>query len=164
MAGILVADCWPNCSVTVTTTIAVLSLVAWLTRHSLAVCALVAAGFFFVHSVRTTETAGLVTARFLGSEPRPVTVQGAVVTEPKVSERGSVSFLLEAQSIETDGEILPCRAKFLARWERAVQLGDEVRLFGTAQRIEGPRNPGEFDLRAYLARMYVNRAFIVRYP
>jgi competence protein ComEC len=164
MVGILVADRWPNCSVRVATAIAVLSVVAWLSRRSLALYALVVGGFFFLHSARTTETPGLVTARLLGDAPRPITVHGAVVTEPKVSERGSASFLLEAQTIEVDGEVRPCRAKFLARWEHAVQFGDEVRLFGTAQPIEGPRNPGEFDMRAYMERKDVHRALIVRYP
>jgi competence protein ComEC len=163
VAGILVADQWPNCSGRLATAIAVLSVAAWLSRRSHPVYALVAAGFLFLHSVRTTETAGVVTARLLGDDSRPVTVRGCVVTEPKVSERGSASFLLEALSIEIDGEILPCRAKFLTRWEHAVEFGDEVRLFGTAQRIDGPRNPGEFDMHAYMARKDVHRALIVRY-
>ncbi|MDP9099555.1 MAG: ComEC/Rec2 family competence protein, partial [Verrucomicrobiota bacterium] len=75
----------------------------------------------------------------------------------------TASFLLEAESIEIDGQTQPCRAKFLARWRHAVEFGDDVRLFGTAQKIEGPRNPGEFDLRTYLAREDVHRALILRY-
>jgi competence protein ComEC len=87
-----------------------------------------------------------------------------VISEPKISQRGSASFLLQAESIEIDGETRPCQAKFLARWRQSVAFGDEVKLFGTAQKIEGPRNPGEFDLRSYLAREDVHRALIVRYP
>ncbi|HSP45054.1 MAG TPA: ComEC/Rec2 family competence protein, partial [Chthoniobacterales bacterium] len=78
--------------------------------------------------------------------------------------RGTASFLLETESIEIDGETRPCRAKFLARWRHVAAFGDQVRLFGTAQKIEGPRNPGEFDMRAYLARQDVHRALIIRYP
>lgn len=164
MAGILVADHWPSCSVTVAGVIAALSIVAWLSRWSLAVYALVVAGFFFLHSARTTETPGLLAARALGEAPRPITVRGAVISEPKISERGSASFLLEAESIDVDGESRPCRAKFLGRWQHAVAFGDEVRLFGTAQPIDGPRNPGEFDMQAYMKRKDVHRALIVRYP
>ncbi len=91
-------------------------------------------------------------------------MRGAVISEPKISERGTASFLLEAESVEINGETRPCRAKFLARWRHPVEFGDEVRLFGTAQKIEGPRNPGEFDLRTYLARQDVQRALILRYP
>ena len=53
---------------------------------------------------------------------------------------------------------------FLARWRHAVEFGDEVKLFGTAERVGEPRNPGEFDMRSYLARQDVQRALIVRYP
>src|SRR5438874_1770903 len=161
--GILVADRWPHCSVAVVAGIAVIAVAAWFSRRSLAVYALVASGFFFLHSARTTGTPGLELARALGEGAQPVTVRGTVISEPRVSERGSASFLLQAQSIEIDGVTQPCRAKFLARWRHPVEFGDEVRLFGTAQKIDGPRNPGEFDMRAYLAREDVHRALIVRY-
>jgi competence protein ComEC len=161
--GILVADSWPHCSVTLAIVIAAIALVAWLSRRSLAVYVLVAFGFFFLHSVRTTNSPGLELARSLGEEPRPVTVRGAVIAEPKISERGSASFLFQADSIEIDGETRPCRAKLFTRWRHGVAFGDEVRLFGTAQKIEGPRNPGEFDMRSYLAREDVHRALLVRY-
>jgi ComEC/Rec2-related protein len=42
-------------------------------------------------------------------------------------------------------------------------FGDELKLFGVAQPIEPPRNPGEFDLRSYLTRMDVRRRLFVRY-
>jgi ComEC/Rec2-related protein len=164
MVGILAADRWSQFSVTLAIVIAALAGVAWFSRRSLAVYALVALGFFFLHSARTTDAPGFRLARSLGEEPRPVTVQGAVISEPKISQRGSASFLLQAESIEVDGETRPCRAKLLARWRQSVAFGDEVKLFGTAQKIEGPRNPGEFDLRTYLAREDVHRALIVRYP
>src|SRR2546423_5243559 len=162
--GILVADRWPDFSLTLAGVVAAIAIAAWLSRRSVAVYALVASGFFFLHSARTTDTPGLLLARSLGEGTQPVTVRGAVISEPKISERGSASFLLEAESIEIDGRTRPCRAKFLARWRHPVEFGDEVRLFGTAQKIEGPRNPGEFDLRTYLAREDVYRALILRYP
>jgi len=162
--GILIADRWPDCSLTLSGVIAAIAVGAWLSRRSVAVYALVTSGFFFLHSARTTDTPGLVLARSLGEEPQPVTVRGAVISEPRISERGSASFLLEAESFEIDGQTRPCRAKFLARWRHPVEFGDEVRLFGTVQRIEGPRNPGEFDFRSYLAREDVHRALILRYP
>ena len=162
--GILGAERWPDCSVAALGVIAAVAAAAWLLRRSLGVYLLVASAFFFLHSARTTETPGLILARALGEEPRPVTVRGAVISEPRISGRGSASFLLKAESIEIDGESRPCRAKFFANWRHAVEFGDEVRLFGTAQEIERPRNPGEFDMHAYLARQDVYRALIVRYP
>jgi competence protein ComEC len=162
--GIVVADNWQHHSITTAAIVAALALGAWVARTSLLVYALVSAGFFFLHNARTIDSAGMELARALGETPRPVTVRGAVISEPRISERGSASFLLQAESIEIDGETHACRAKLFARWRHTVEFGDEVRLFGTAQEIEGPRNPGEFDMRGYLAREDVHRALIVRYP
>lgn len=164
MIGIVVADSWPSTSFVVAVVVAASAVAAWFSRRSLAVYVFVVLAFFFLHSLRTTETPGLTLAAALGEGPVPITVRGAVITEPKISERNTASFLLAAESIEIDGVARPCRAKFFARWKFPVVFGDEVKLFGTAQKIEGPRNPGEFDLRAYLAREDVHRALIVRYP
>ena len=164
MSGILVADNWPRYSLAVVIVLVGIAIVAWFARRSLATYALVGLGFFILHDTRTTDSAGQQLARALGDEPRPITVRGTIMTEPKISERGYSSFLLKADAIEIDGESYSCRAKFFARWRHPVEFGDEVKLFGTAQEIEGPRNPGEFDLRAYLAREDVHRALIVRYP
>lgn len=164
MAGILGADYLPNRSIIVVAVLAALAIAAWFSRRSLVVYAVTAIGFFFLHSVRTIDSPGMQLALALGHEPRPVTVRGAVITEPKISERGSASFLVETESIEIDGETFRCRAKLLVRWRHGVQFGDELKLFGTAQPVDGPRNPGEFDMRAYLAREDVHRSLLLRYP
>jgi competence protein ComEC len=164
IAGILVADNRPRYSLTLAVVLLAIAITAWFSRRSLATYALVGFGFFILHSVRTTDSAGQQLARALGDEPRPITIRGTVITEPKISEHGYASFLLKAEAIEIDGESKTFRAKLFTRWRHAVEFGDEIKLFGTAQKIEGPRNPGEFDLRAYLAREDVHRALIVRYP
>src|SRR5207244_5761941 len=41
---------------------------------------------------------------------------------------------------------------------------DELKLFGIAEAIAPPRNPGEFDMSSYLARRDVRRRLFVRYP
>jgi competence protein ComEC len=163
-AGVLIADLAPNHPLVLGIALALLTVTALLTRNSPAVYALVATGFFFLHSVRTSDSPGLRLTRELGNEPRPVTVCGAVVSEPKFAANGSTSFLLQAESIEIDGETQPCRAKLFTRWRHAVEFGDEVKLFGTAEKVGAPRNPGEFDMRSYLARQDVHREMIVRYP
>src|ERR1700686_3807185 len=163
-AGILVADAAPSSSPAILIALAILGLAALLSRSSLVVYAFVAIGFFFVASVRTSDSAGLRLAHELGEKPRPVTVLGSVLSEPKLSPSGSASFLFQAESIEVDGDARPCRAKFLGRWRHAVEFGDKLKLFGTAERVGAPRNPGEFDMRSYLARLDVHRELIVRYP
>ena len=161
--GILVADFAPNHSQLLAIALAILALTALLSRNSFAVYALVATGFFILHSLGTSDSPALRLAGELGEKPRPVSVLGSVASEPKISSNGSASFLLQAESIEIDGEARPCHAKFFARWRHAVELGDKVKLFGTAERVGGPRNPGEFDMRSYLARQDVQRVLIVRY-
>src|SRR5689334_4110956 len=98
--GILAADNWPQPLKTVALIAVAISVAAWFARSALLVYALVAAGFFFLHCARTVDSPGLVLARTLGASPRPVTVRGAVTSEPKTSERGTASFLLQAESIE----------------------------------------------------------------
>src|SRR5450759_2157739 len=162
--GILVADFAPNRSLVLAIALAILGLTALLSRNSFAGYALVATGFFILHSLSTSDSPALRLARELGEKPRPVSALGCVVSEPKISPNGSASFLLQAKSIEIDGEARPCNAKLFARWRHAVEFGDEVKLFGTAERVGEPRNPGEFDMRSYLARQDVQRELIVRYP
>src|SRR5213076_3606618 len=55
-------------------------------------------------------------------------------------------------------------AVWQVRWKGAPEFGDELKFFGTAEPIPPPRNPGEFDMRAYLARRDVRRILFVRYP
>ena len=162
--GILWADFALNALPSVAVVLGILALIALLWRRSLAVYALVVIGFFIVHHLRTSDSPGRRLAAELGEKPRPVTVTGSVASEPKISATGFASFLLQAESIEIDGETRRCHVKFLARWRHAVEFGDRVRLFGTAERVGEPRNPGEFDMRSYLARQDVQRELIVRYP
>ncbi|HKP93621.1 MAG TPA: ComEC/Rec2 family competence protein [Chthoniobacterales bacterium] len=164
VSGILVADNWPRHSLGVLGAFATLTVFGWISGRSLAVYASVAFAFYLLHSLATTDSPGMQLARGLGDDPRPATIQGAIISEPRLSQRGTSSFLLAVETIEIDGEARQCRAKLLARWRHPVEFGDEVRLFGTLEKIAGPRNPGEFDMRSYLQRQDVHRALIVRYP
>ena len=150
--GILVADCAPNHSLVPLGALAILALTALFTRNSFAVYAVVATGFFALHGLRTNDSPALRLARELGEEPRPVSVLGFVVSEPKIVTTGSASFLLQAESIEIDGETRPCHAKLLARWRHEVEFGDQVKLFGTAECVGKPRNPGEPGIEDLLKR------------
>lgn len=162
-AGILVADLTPSCRPALGVTLAVAALVALISRRSLAVYAIVAGAFFLLHSLRITESAGMRLARQLGNEPQAVTVLGSVASEPKISAKGFASFLLRLESIEQEGRTIASNATLLVRWRRVPAFGNQLRLFGVAERIAPPRNPGEFDLRSYLARQNVYHGLLVRY-
>src|SRR5438270_11138565 len=124
---------------------------------------LVGSGFFLIHNFRMVDTAGLRLARDLTERPRVVTGIGFVTSEPKVASNGFATFLFRLESIEFEGETSPTSATLLARWPGSPASGDELKLFGIAEPIAPPRNPGEFDMRSYLARQDVRRSLFVRY-
>ena len=125
---------------------------------------IVAAGFFLLHKFATTNTSGQQLEDKLGERPRVVTAVGCVITEPKISPSGFATFLLKLKSIELEGKTQSTLAVWQVRWKGAPEFGDELKLFGTAEPIAPPRNPGEFDMRAYLARHDVLRMLFARYP
>ena len=163
IAGILAADQAQRPSIGFVVA-GVFAVAALLRRNSLLTLAFVGATFFAIHSQRLTDSPGLRLARELGTAPVALAARGFVVTEPRVSARGTSSFQLALQTIVRDGQEEPTNATVLARWRGDVRYGDELQLFGVATPIEAPRNPGEFDMRAYLARRDVHHVLVVRYP
>src|SRR5215475_14420495 len=141
--SVLVALCWPKL---------------------VATYLIVACGFFLLHEFATTNTAGQQLMNKLGGRPRIVTAVGCVITEPKIASSGFATFLFKLRSIEFEGRTEPTRAVWQVRWKGAPEFGDELKFFGTAEPIAPPRNPGEFDMRAYLARHDVRRMLFARYP
>ena len=130
----------------------------------LATYVIVAFGFFLLHNLRTSKTEGQQLADELGNRSRVVTATGCVITEPKIASSGFATFLLNLTSIEFEGRKQPTRAVWQVRWKGTPEFGDELKLFGDAEVIAPPRNPGEFDMRSYLARRDVRRMLFVRYP
>ena len=145
--------------------IAILGALAGL-RWSFAplVFALVGATFFALHSARIANTPGDELVQIAGAETRPANVIGIVTTEPKIEVTGNASFLLRLHKARINGQDFQTNATVFVRWRGRPNVGDELALFGTFQPIEPPRNAGEFDMRAYLARRDVKNLFIVRYP
>src|SRR5437870_7338226 len=125
---------------------------------------LVGCGFFLLHNLRIGDTAGLQLAADLSDRPRVVNAVGFVTSEPKVAPNGFASFLFKLESIEFEGKTRATHATLLVRWRDNPEFGDELKLFGIAEPIAPPRNPGEFDMRSYLARQDVRRSLFVRYP
>lgn len=125
---------------------------------------LVAAAFFTLHQTQLHDTPGRELSARLGERACTVSVTGTVAGEAKISPNDFTTFLLQLDSIEVDGQREPCTATVRARWKGNPNLGDEVRLTGVAETIPAPRNPGVFDLRAYLARRDVYHSVFVRYP
>jgi len=124
---------------------------------------LVGSGFFLIHNFRMVDTAGLRLASDLTDRPRVATGIGFVTSEPKVASNGFATFLFKLESIEFEGAARSTSGTMLVRWRGNPEFGDELKLFGIAEPIPPPRNPGEFDMRSYLARQDVRRSLFVRY-
>jgi len=123
----------------------------------------VGSGFFLIHTFRIVDTAGLRLASDLTERPRVVTGIGFVTSEPKVAPNGFATFLFKLESIEFEDKARSTSATVLVRWRGNPEFGDELKLFGIAEPIPPPRNPGEFDMRSYLARQDVRRSLFIRY-
>src|SRR5438094_4044321 len=165
--GIIAAEIFPLPSVAATATAIILSLcipalICW--PRLLATYGIVGAGFFLLHNFQTKNTEGQQLADELGGRSRVVTATRAVITEAKIAPSGFATFLLKLKSIELEGRKQPTHAVWQVRWKGAPEFGDELELSGTAEPIPPPRNPGEFDMRSYLARRDVRRMLFVRYP
>src|SRR5436309_1843824 len=165
--GILSANFFPlSPSALLATAIAVVICAVALLRwpNLIATYVIVGSGFFLLHGLRTSNTEGEQLAVELGSRPRIVVATGFIISEPKITPNGFATFLLRLELIELEGRTQPARAVWRVRWRGTPEFGDELRLFGTAEVITPPRNPGEFDMRSYLARRDVRRMLFVRYP
>jgi competence protein ComEC len=119
--------------------------------------------FVLLHQLRTSATPGVLLAAQLGDRARMVTVNGSVVSEPKVAENGNATFLFQLANVGLGGRTTPTAATIMVRWKGKASFGDEMRFFGAALPIAPPRNPGEFDMQSYLARRDIRRALFVRY-
>ena len=105
----------------------------------------VVAVFFFLHSVRQTDLRASSGARAWRA-CATITVRGIVVSEPR-SVRKATRLPPPLDLIENAVASEGTSATLLARWRGDVAYGDELHFFGVAQPVEGPRNPGEFDMR-----------------
>jgi competence protein ComEC len=165
--GIVAAEILPLPSVAVAATVIILALcILTVARwpRLVATYAIVGAGFFLLHNFRTTNTEGQQLADELGGRSRVVTAIGSVISEPKTAPSGFATFFLELKSIQLEGRKQSTHAVWQVRWRGAPEFGDELELSGTVEPIAPPRNPGEFDMRSYLARRDVRRMLFVRYP
>ena len=165
--GITVADFFPIAvshwwAVAIVFALLAIPLFIWPTLGSTYL--FIGAGFFVLHNFRTGDTTGLQLATDLSERPRVVNAVGFVTSEPKVAPNGFATFLFKLESIEFEGKTTRTNATVLVRWRGNPEFGDELKLFGIAEPIAPPRNPGEFDMRSYLARQDVRRSLFVRYP
>ena len=164
MLGILLAEFVPLPIYEACFAVAFLALVSLGWPRSPLLHLLVLGAFYALQIVRQTDAPGLELARMLGDRPRPTSVSGVVATEPKTGAGGFATFLLRLDTIELSGQRRNSAATVQVRWKTTPSLGDEIEVAGLAEPIPPTRNPGAFDLRAYLAREDVYHTVFARYP
>src|SRR5438067_4023982 len=162
--GIAAADYFPALTGPILLIAIVGALAALRWSFAPLVFALVGATFFALHSARITNTPADALAQIAGEQPHPASVTGVVTSEAKIETTGNASFLMRLHQVKIADRDFETNATIFVRWRGRPNVGDKLALFGTFQPIEPPRNPGEFDMRAYLARRDVKNLFIVRYP
>jgi competence protein ComEC len=164
--GILVSDFLPVPAVALVPSaclaaVCAIALLRW--PNLLLTYAVVVAAFILLHSFQTKDAPGVWLASRLGDRSRAVSAKGCVISEPKMGSNGLATFLLRLISIELEGKEEPTTATLLVRWRNNPEFGDELKLFGMAEPVSPPRNPGEFDMRSYFARRDVHHSLFVRY-
>lgn len=165
IVGVLVADAAGiQSDKTVLAAFALSACTALLIRRSLPTYLCVAAAFFCAHTGRINAARRNDVANLVTSGTVALTASGTVISEPRFSARGTATFKFALRAVEIDGVAHRTSAHVLARWRNNVRYGDELNLFGTLEQIAPPRNPAEFDMRAFLARQETTRQLIVRYP
>jgi hypothetical protein len=106
--GIIIADVFPlpGAALIVATIVlpGCMVIVAW-RPTLLATYAMVGIGFFLLHNLQTSNTAGQQLADELGNRPRVVAAMGCVISEPKIAPSGFATFLLKLNSIEFEGSL-----------------------------------------------------------
>src|SRR5437763_1736703 len=165
--GVIFADCFPLSpstllAISVLMVICALLVLRWPSLS--ATYAIVGAAFFLLHNLRSSNAEGQRLAAEIGNSPRVLRATGFVISEPKIAPNGFATFLLKLESIELEGRKHRTHASWRVRWRGTPEYGDELSLFGVAEVIAPPRNPGEFDMGSYLARRDVRRTIFVRYP
>ncbi len=80
-----------------------------------------------------------------------------------MSATGYASFIFRLREIDWNDRKFPTTAPIYVRWKGAPRIGDALQLFGLTKPIAPPRNPGEFDFRAWLARQDIYHELSVNY-
>ena len=144
-------------------TTALISLVALLWPRIWLTYFLVVSGFFSLHLRQQSDSPGKALDVRTGGRARQVTVTGLTASEPKVAPNEYATFDLRLETIDLEGRTETCRATVRVRCKLMPQFGDKIRLRGTMEPIPAARNPGVFDLRAYLARRDIYLGIFARY-
>lgn len=164
MLGIVIADWWaaPLWAICILCALAGIALAL---RPRTSTCWLFAVIVFFtLHTLREHHSPAAALARELADENRVVRATGIVWSEPTAPRSGPARFRLKVDTIQIDGTERVTDLGVNANWlGETPTYGDRVEITGSAKNIGARRNPGEFDLAAYLRREGIYSEIRTRY-
>lgn len=122
--------------------------------HQLRIFLFVACCFATLHAWQWQESPGVLIASIVNHSVDDCDIEGVVTSEVKLSKTGNASFFLSAKKIEIQNqELSGLGVPMLVHWEGPIPAyGDLVHFRAIAKTPASPRNPGEFDYVAWLAR------------
>ncbi|MCX6957752.1 MAG: ComEC/Rec2 family competence protein [Verrucomicrobiae bacterium] len=114
--------------------------------------------FFFgiVHAWQWEEAPAHRLAVLINNSASNMLVKGVVTSEVKRVGKNHLSFLMEVQDLEWSSATLTPGVTMLVHWEGTLPAyGDLLSLRATAESPSSPKNPGEFNKAAWLARQEI---------
>jgi competence protein ComEC len=134
--------------------VAVLAAAAFFaTSRTIAFGAFMVCVFATLHLWEGDESQAARFAAWLGARSLPAEARGIVASDPRVFSSGNSSLEVRLSQLRVEGTELVPSFVLQVQWPGPPPAyGDEVRLRGTLQAIEPPRNPGQFNFAAWSAR------------
>ena len=165
IAGILLANFLPIDSSACLAGFGFFLLVWLIHRRAMWICLAAGLAFSALQIWQTRESPARALAESLLGEKTVASVRGKVVGHSDGKPGAKTRFLLEVEELEIHGEILRPACQILVSAPVDPPLwNDRVTASGTLREVPGPRNPGQFDYRAYQARQGVTCEMIVPSP
>ena len=133
------------------------ALVVWGTvRKTIALPVLLAATFFLIHALQFDRNPARQLKSDLGAKEITVSGAGVVDSVPNVIVSSNGKTRCEFQLADATLSNGSRNLALLVNWPDATpEIGDRLEFEGTLSNIAPPRNPGEFDYAAWLARQQI---------
>jgi len=143
-----------------------LAAVAFIFRRKLSLfAALVVCGFAAIHLWQSLESPARRLAAKLDDHSLLVNARGVVASQPRSFTNGRASFSFQITSLERGATTLTLPLQVVVDWAGpAPAYGDEIRLTGALRNLTPPRNPGQFDFAAWLARQGIFSGLRIEHP
>lgn len=162
VAGILWAEFFPWPPDTLLALVGAGIVLSFCRRGTAPLLVAVAAAFALVHTWQCPQSPAKIWAESLAPSPRYVEVHGQLIDEPaEVLRNGEPTGAWRARMLVDrwviDGQMVEQPATIIARWSSVEKpaYGDIWNLRGEIRLFPPPRNPGEFDVRAFYDRLGV---------